>query len=178
MEKAAFSRDSKRTVAPKMPLIPVTVPSAKARATTETPMNIPPTRHSAGENTVTEGSPMPPANDEAMVAAQCQSTAASAPFRARTYRYQASRTANYSLVVLCRRRAAPATHAQRSRAAAHFCAATATKQDQSGTLLWDTKQRRPQNVTCLCFFKQNVPLTPPSNREKLSQNQKQLIRCH
>ncbi len=62
MENAAFSKDSKRTEAPNIPLIPVTVPSAKARATTESPMKMPPTRHSAGENVVREGSPRPPEN--------------------------------------------------------------------------------------------------------------------
>jgi hypothetical protein len=63
-EKKAFSRDSKRTVEPNIPLIPVTVPSAKARATTEIPMKMPPTKHSAGEKVVREGSPIPPAKTE------------------------------------------------------------------------------------------------------------------
>jgi hypothetical protein len=70
MEKATFSRDSKRTEAPNIPLIPVTVPRAKARATTDMPMKIPPTRHSAGENVVREGSPKLPENAEAILAKQ------------------------------------------------------------------------------------------------------------
>ena len=51
-------------VEPNIPLIPVTVPSAKARATTEIPMKMPPTKHSAGEKVVREGSPIPPENVE------------------------------------------------------------------------------------------------------------------
>jgi hypothetical protein len=65
-ENAAFSKDSNRTVAPNIPLIPVTVPRAKARATTDMPMNKPPTKLSAGENEVRDGSPWPPEKGEAM----------------------------------------------------------------------------------------------------------------
>ena len=72
IEKAAFSKDSKRTEAPNIPLIPVTVPRANARATTESPMKMPPTRHSAGENVVREGSPKPPENAEDICATKKQ----------------------------------------------------------------------------------------------------------